>query len=348
MFSVSSMNGNAKSSHGYHRSLWLMVLVAMFMIGLVDSAQAETWRLATKMPPDNPEGKVFQRFANLVKEYSDGELEVKVYPSEQLGKTQATLEQLQAGTIHAYAEGVTFLRKWNDNISYLASAFLFDDRDHWERFMASDLVAKWLKDVEQKSGVMVVGGGPGASSCLRGPYRVMMTKTPWETLSEMQGIKLRMHDDELAVDIWNHLGAEVRVLGWTETYQAIDRGVVEAVNSEISLVETMKFYEVAPHIMRTDEYFSPLGFMVNSKSYHSLSPDVQDAVDRAVTEACKYSREVVMEDTAKAVERMKAKGVTYSAIDTSQFINRMESFYQQRKESGELPNGFLQAVEATR
>ncbi|HCF72837.1 MAG TPA: C4-dicarboxylate ABC transporter substrate-binding protein, partial [Gammaproteobacteria bacterium] len=68
------------------------------------------------------------------------------------------------------------------------------------------------------------------------------------------GIKLRHHPDQLGVDVWTSLGLEVRVLGWTEVYESIQRGIVEAVNSPIALVEAMKFYEVAPNIVRHNEY----------------------------------------------------------------------------------------------
>ena len=54
-------------------------------------------------------------------------------------------------------------------------------------------------------------------------------------------------------------------------YQSIDKGIVDAVNSPIALVESMRFYEVAPHIIKHDEYYQSIGFMVhqlmNHKSY---------------------------------------------------------------------------------
>ena len=49
-----------------------------------NAAQAETWRMASKMPADSPEGKVFQFFADKVKEHSGGKLEVIVYPMSSL------------------------------------------------------------------------------------------------------------------------------------------------------------------------------------------------------------------------------------------------------------------------
>jgi TRAP-type transport system periplasmic protein len=74
-----------------------------------------------------------------------------------------------------------------------------------------------------------------------------------------------MHPDELAAAAWRHLGAEVRTLAWTEVYESIGRGIVEAVNSPVALVEPMRFYEVAPHIVRHDEYPQGLAFMTNAR-----------------------------------------------------------------------------------
>ena len=96
--------------------------------------------MAHKMPPDSPEGKVFQKFADLVDEYSNGKMMIKMFPNEQLGKTNAVLEQLKMGTVHLYAEGSTYMKKWVKDITWTSAAFMFDDRDHWVRFMNLDLV----------------------------------------------------------------------------------------------------------------------------------------------------------------------------------------------------------------
>ena len=72
-------------------------------------------------------------------------------------------------------------------------------------------------------------------------------------------------------------------------YQSIDKGIVDAVNSPIALVESMRFYEVAPHIIKHDEYYQSIGFMVHQPSYDKLSSDLKSAVDKAYADAGKYS-----------------------------------------------------------
>jgi len=328
--------------NGFTRTI-LGIFGAIFLLG--GAAQAETWRMASKMPADSPEGKVFQYFADKVKEHSGGKLEVIVYPNEQLGKTDAVLEQLKLGTVHLYAEGSTYMKKWVPEINWTSAAFMFDDRDHWIRFMETDLVKGWYQKASDEAGIMLLGD---ATSILRGPYRVMVANKDVKTFDDIKLLKLRMHPSKLAVNTWTHLGADVKTLAWTDVYQSIQKGIVESVNSPIALVESMRFHEVAPHIIRHDEYYQSIGFMMNGKKFDGLSSDLQAALEKAYFDAGKYSEQVMGASADESITRMKAKGVTFTDIDRAPFVARMNSFYSDMASKGELPEGFLEAVASSR
>ncbi|NKB60435.1 MAG: C4-dicarboxylate ABC transporter substrate-binding protein [Alphaproteobacteria bacterium] len=308
-------------------------------------AADSTWRFASKMPPDSPEGKVFSRFADLANKYSGGTLKVVVYPNEQLGKVDAVLEQLKLGTVHIYGEGSAFMRKWVPDINWISAAFLFDDRDHWVRFMNSDLAKSWYRQASEKAGIVVLGD---PTVVLRGPYRVMVTKRDVKKFDDLKGLKLRMHSSKTAVATWTHLGTDVKNLAWTDVYQSIDKGIVEAVNSPIALVEAMRFYEVAPHVIRHDEYYQSIGFMMNKKAYDKLDDKQRAALNQAYTEAGAYSHKIMSDVTGASIDRMKAKGVTFVDVDRKPFVSSMRAFYDKFESEGKLPKGFLTAVEAAR
>ena len=71
---------------------------------------------------------------------------------------------------------------------------------------------------------------------VRGPFRVLVSEAPVQSLADLHGLKMRMYPDQLATAVWNNLGAETRLLGWTETYESIKSGVVEGVTSPVALV----------------------------------------------------------------------------------------------------------------
>lgn len=326
------------------RTLALIVTALLAWSTGIACAQT-TWRMATKMPPEGPEGRVFQHFADQVAQHSGGKLKVTVYPNEQLGKEAAVLEQLKIGTLQLYAEGSSFMEKWVPDIKWTAGAFQFKDREHWVRFMHSPLVTAWFEQAKAKAGIGILGDH---TNTLRGPYRVLLSKKPISRIEELAGIKVRMHNSRIAVDTWAHLGAEVRVLGWAETYEAIDRGVVNAVISPVALVESMKFYEVAPHITRIDEYWQSIAFMMNQKAFDALPKPHQDALLKAQQDAADYSVRVMGEVVDASLARMKAKGATFSTPDLGPWVARMQGYYRQMEAKGELPRGLLETVEKTR
>jgi len=319
--------------------------VAASAFGFAALAADVEWRMAHKMPPDSPEGKVFQRFADLVGQHSNGRMNIKMFPNEQLGKTNAVMEQLKLGTVHLYAEGSTYMKKWVPEITWMSAAFLFDNRDHWVRFMNTDMAKGWFKKASEQAGVGVLGD---PTAILRGPYRVMVTTRDVKAFDDVKGLKLRMHPNKDAIETWTTIGADVKTLAWTDVYQAIDKGIISAVNSPIALVESMRFYEVAPHIIRHDEYYQSIGFMIHQPSYDKLPGDLQAAVDKAYAEAGTYSFEVMDKATDESLARMKAQGVTFVEVDRKPFIDVMAKFYADKEAAGELPEGFLETVEQTR
>ena len=324
---------------------WLAALIVSYALAAVPAWAAVEWRMAHKMPPDSSEGKVFQRFADLVEEYSGGEMKLKMYPNEQLGKTNAVMEQLKLGTVHMYAEGSTYMKKWMKDITWMSAAFLFDDREHWVRFMNTDMVKGWFETAAEDAGVIQLGD---PTAILRGPYRVMVTTRDVRSFDDIKGLKLRMHPNQTAIETWTTIGADVKTLAWTDVYQAIDKGIVEAVNSPIALVEDMRFYEVGPHVIRHDEYYQSIGFMVNQAAYEKLPDALKDAINRAYATAGEYSHEVMGASADASIARMKEKGVTFVDVDRAPFVQVMSEYYRQKEAAGELPDGFLETVEATR
>jgi len=310
-------------------------------------ASAETWRLSSMMTPDSFEGMAYQRFADLVNQYTEGEITVRIYPNEQLGNMEAVVEQLSQNIIQLAPSGISFLSRWEDGIRYAAAPFLFDDYEHWSNFIRGDLFQGWLETVEEEADITILGDIPDFP---RGSFRTLLSSAPIEDTSSIEGMRLRQYQDQLVVSAWEHLGAEVRILPWGEVYDGISRGIVDAVTSPAESIESMRFYEVAPYIVRTDEYPQAVSWMMNAQAWKGLSEENQQAVTRAHEEAAAYARELIDEQSATMVETLTAEGnVTFDTeFDTSAWVESMRAFYTARAEAGELPEGLLDAVEAAR
>lgn len=320
---------------------WLtMLLVAGMALGMSTAlAKTYTIRIASKMAPSSPEGMGFQRFADLANKYGNGELKVVIYPSEQLGNTEATLEQLQAGTIDIYVEGGSYLSRYVPDMNVESLPFLFKSRDQWLKFIHSPKFEGWLKEVADKAGIVEIGS---EGDFVRGPYRVLVSTKPVHTLADVQGMQIRMPPIDSLVGFWKYVGAEPQVLAWTDTYQALSRGTVQAVTSPMALVQSMGFQEVAKYIVRTDEYPQGIAFMTNKKTWDSLPPNLQQALIRAHTEASAYASTLMAQSAKQSIQEMEAKGAVYSTnFDYQAFHQKAIELYTKWEKEGKLPAGII-------
>lgn len=326
-------------------ALALVCLASALLVLPTGVSAAETWRFATKMPADSPEGKVFQYFADRVGEYSKGDLKVQVYPSEQLGKEAAVLEQLELGTIQLYAEDAFFLQKWVPDIKWISPPFMFKDRASWKKFVTGDLVKGWFKDVEKVAGIRPLGD---PSAVVRGPYRVLVTKKPVKSYTDIKGLQLRMYPDKLAIAVWSYLGADLRMLGWTDTYEGLKSGIASGVTSPAALVESMRHYEVAPFITPTNEFWQGIAFSMNVEAFDKL-PDIdKQALVKAHADAGKYSADLMTSSADKMRETLQQKGVTFTDMDLVPLFDHMEKWYASEDAAGRLPKGLMAAATAAK
>jgi len=320
----------------------IVALAAAFALVPPVFAQVN-WKMTHKMPPESAEGKAFQRFADLVKEKSGGKMIVKIFPAEQLGKTEATLEMLENGTIQVYPEGETYLQKYVDELKYSNLPFVFETREHYARFINSPRVKGWTERVRKEHNIMIVGN---VADFVRGPYRVMAAKKPITSLADVKGLKLRLHPDDLSIAVWRELGANTIVLAWTEIYESMSRGIIEACNSPMALVEPMKFYEVAKYIVRHDEFPQGMAFMTSAKDFDALTPELKTVVVDSVKGAGEYSAQIMEKQAQESIARMEKKGAKYSTIDRKPFVEKIAKFYAQMEADGKMPKGLIAEIQA--
>ncbi len=327
-----------------NRRIALKTLVGAALAISATQATATTWRMSTKVPPDSFEGLLHQEFADKIAEYTDGEVTVYVYPSEQLGDAQTVLEQVSSGIIDIFVDDVSYLNRYNQDITWTSAPFLFDDRDHWTCFMTSDYFHSILDTIAENDNIGVIGD---VGSFGRG-FRVLVTKNEVQSFDDVERLKLRLWDNQMMVDVWTALGTAPLVLAWTDVYQSLQTGIVEAVTSPSILVESMKFYEVAPYVSRTDEFNQANAYMINQTSWNGISDAQKEAILRAYREVSETAMAGVQAAFDASLETMLAQGATYKELDTAPFVAAAAEVYQRYDVDGTLPEGFLEAVDVAR
>jgi len=311
-----------------------------------DSSDSTTIKIGTKMPENSPEGEAFNYFADLVEEKSDGDIEVKVYPDEQLGGGTAQIDNLNTGSQDIYAESSAFFDDCDDRFEIASAPFLFEDYEQFREYMLGEVGQEMATNMEDNCGLKIIND---ERNFQRGPYRVMMSKDPVKSLDDMKGLKLRLAESKLQTSLYEYLGATPTEVDFSETYLSINQGVVEAVNSPVSQVSSMKFAEVAPNMTITNEYPQEIVFVMNKDKFDRLTEEEQKIIVEASNETGEKGTELAEEAADEDIDKMKEENdLKIHEINTEKWTEELIPFYEKFEEDGNLPEGTIESIKKSK
>lgn len=304
------------------------------------AAQTLTLKMGTKMSPESLEGQGFQKFADLVEEKTNGSVKIVVYPSEQLGDATTQINNLAMGTQQVYAESGNYFSGYTNMFEITNIPYLFQSNEQYIELVQGDF-GKQQEAVLEQNGFKIMGHN---RDWVRGPYRVICSTYPIETVEDIKGLRFRTHESDLYMNCWSTLGANPIVINWTETYLAISQGTAQAVASPVSMVEDMGFYEVAPYVTDISEYPQEILVVMNKAVFDSMTPEQQEACMEAADEAAAWSNEQLDDEVAASIQRMKDAGATFYKMDTTPCTEALLDYFRQLESEGTIPAGLLETL----
>lgn len=307
-----------------------------------EADETVTLSLGTKMPSNSPEGEAFEYFAEIVDEKSEGKMEVKLHPDEQLGGGTAQIDNLQTGSQDMYADSSAFFSDCDARFEVASAPYLFINFDQFQEFMLGETGQEMAQNMIDNCDLRIVNT---ERNFQRGPYRVMLSKDPVESLEDLEGLNLRLAESKLQTGLYNHLGANPTEVAFSETYLAINQGIAEAVNSPISQVWSMKFTEVAPNMTITDEYPQEVVFIMNNDKYEDLSEEQQQIITEAANEAGDEGVKLANEAADEDIDKMKEQhDINIHEIDKEKWVEAVAPFYEEYEAEGNLPEGTIESI----
>lgn len=236
-----------------------------------------------------------EHFAKLVKEKTNGRIEIQIYPGGQLGKTKEVVQALQLGAIDMCNEPPSNLKNLGCNVGYLdivSLPFIFRDVDHAVAVMDGEFGQKLSEDINN-SGFGVIA----LDHFVAGGRNFYATK-PITKLSDMKGMKIRVQSAPLYIDTVTAFGASATPLDNSEVYSALQTGVIDGAENPVKGYLNNKFYEVAKYFSWSNYLIQPSTMFISEITWNRLS----DA-DKAIFKECaKETTEWFQELTASKLE----------------------------------------------
>ncbi len=298
----------------------ILALAAAFALSTAISgaqpAQAQqtiTLNGAVQFNDDHAFNKALLKFEELVKKYYGKPINFVLHRNSSLGLEKQYFEYMAQGKAVDYAiVSPAHMSTFSKAAPFIDAPFLFRDLAHWNKVLDADLLKPVADEINEKAGVMLIGYAGGGT-------RNIFVNKPVKNLAEIKALKVRVQGAPIWSRTFQAAGMAPTVIAYNEVYNAIQNNVIAAGENEAAGVESMKFYEVAPHLAMTEHAITIRPICFSTKTFKNLPKDLQDAILKAGKEAGAYGREVESsEDTAKldALEKAgKLKRVPFADRD---------------------------------
>lgn len=295
-------------------SILRRTLVAAAVLTAAGLAQAQTVKLSLGhgSAPDNPRHIASLKFAELVKAKTNGQVEVTVSPSGQLGTDPALITAVRSGAVDITANSQGAFANVVPEYAAFGMPFLFADLPSAWKTMDGP-VGKELADKTAEKGMVVLGYWDN------GIRHMSNSKRPLNVPEDMKGLKMRTPPDAVTVDIMTAVGAQAQQIAFTELYVALQQGVVDGQENPLVNIKSAKLYEVNKYISLTGHKYEMTPFVMNKRSFDGLSEANKKAVMEAASEATKLQRNLAQEADNKLEAELKSLGAVINRANKAAF-----------------------------
>lgn len=214
-----------------------------------------------------------------LEEYSDGRLTIDAHLGGSLCAEQTCAEQVKMGQVDLTAMSVANYGGFGKTFEILTLPYLFKDnesaREVFESFLADELKAQAVETED----LQVLAIVPMFE------FRSLQNNVgPIKSPDDMQGVKFRVTRSPLDGALVRAWGGVAVPIQWSETYDALQQGVVNGIYIQNGVWAAMKFWEVAPHATETGGAFTPMVFFMDRSRFQKLPEWAQDAIVQASDE----------------------------------------------------------------
>ena len=271
-----------------------------------------------------PTVQAARRFADQVNQETDGRIEIRVYPNAELGDEDSTVRQVSYGGIDFCRCSLSNLPDYSEETLVLQLPYLYEDRDHMWRVLDGEIGVQ-VKDSLQGSGMVALSWFDA------GVRNFYTTDEAIRCLEDMQGMKIRVQQAELAEDMVEALGAEAVPIVYEAVKDALQTGEIDGAENNWASYEAMQHDEIARYYTVDEHMRVPELMLVSSATWEQLSAEDQATIQRCADAAGLYERELWTARETSAREKCLREGtveITLSEREKKRFRDAVSPLYK--------------------
>ncbi|WOI57586.1 TRAP transporter substrate-binding protein [Palleronia sp. LCG004] len=299
-----------------------------------------TLRSSDTHPDGYPTVIAVEEMGRMLEERSDGRICVEVFHSAQLGEEKDTIEQTQFGVIDLNRVSMGPFNNIVEETQVVSLPYIFRSVEHMHKVMDGPIGDEILAAFEPHDlvGLAYYDGGS------RSFYN---SEKPIRSIDDLAGMKFRVMQSDIFVDMVGALGANATPMPYGEVYSGIQTGVIDGAENNWPSFESSGHYEVAPYFTLDQHLIVPEILVMSKTSFDALSPEDQELVRQAAKDSVPIMREAWAEREATSEQQVRDAGVeVITEIDKQPFIDAMGPVYEKYVTSDTLKS-LVERIQAT-
>lgn len=251
------------------------------------------------------------RFGEELSALTDGRIEVEVFPNESLGREIDLINGMQLGTVDMTITGES-LQNWAPMAALLAVPYAYRSLDHMDEVASGDIGDQIEQQIIERAQVRPI------AYFARGP-RNLTSQRAISTPDDLDGMRMRVPNVPLFVDVWNALGASPTPMAFSEVFTSLQSGVIEGQENPLALIRSANFNEVQGFVNQTEHVRSWIYLTIAESTWARLSEEDQQAVMEAAAIAQEYERGLLLDSLAEDQAYLEGQGMTFNEVDGAAF-----------------------------
>ena len=284
-------------------------------------AAARDFRAADTQAEDYPTVQALLFMDKLIAERTQGRHRIRVFHSRQLGEEKETIEQTRVGAIDMNRTNVAPLGSFVAEANVLALPFLFRSIDHLNRVLESPVGDDVLASFAPYGFVGLAYYDSGARS-------VYNNQRPVRTLADMKGLRIRVQQSDLMLDMITALGAVPVALPYGQVLTGLATGLIDGAENNWPSYVTTNHYSAAKYYTLTEHTMSPEVLIMSRRAWDSLSTEDQAIFRQAARESSRFMRDQWMAwEQRSQAQATRAGNVIIGDFDKKPFEDAMKPIF---------------------
>ena len=287
----------------------LITIIASSVLALtcLNVQAKEKIRVAGNFATEHSSSEAMQLFKEEVNKLSSGELEVDIFPAQQLGGAAENVQAVKLGAVELIWVGTAYLTRTVPELEVVGLPFQFPDRETAFKVVDGPVGAA-LDEKLAEEGLKSLG------YMELGFRHLTNNKLAISSVADMEGLRIRLQPNETHLATFRALGANPLAMDVKELYSALEQGVIDGQENPFAIINVARYSEVQKYLSNTGHFFDFISVVGNKKRLEALSPEIQEIITQAMNTAIAFQRKIAAERDSEALDKLVEEGMTYTPV----------------------------------